>query len=147
MTLPGIVATEPLLIDVAGEPVPKGSMIGLRRGQRVVLVAGNETKLRHWREHVTNTARARAALTDAPRFHGPLAVTLAFFVTRPASVTPTKRPRPSVPPDIDKLARAILDALTQAAVWDDDGQVVELHAAKHYALTTAGVRITIREAT
>ena len=35
-------------------------------------------------------------------------------------------------PDIDKLARAILDALTDARVWPDDGQVVTMHVEKRY---------------
>jgi Holliday junction resolvase RusA-like endonuclease len=37
-----------------------------------------------------------------------------------------------VPPDLDKLTRAVLDGLTRAGVWADDGQVVELRATKCY---------------
>ena len=52
-------------------------------------------------------------------------------------------------PDIDKLIRAILDGLTDAQVWHDDGQVVWLQAAKRYIGTTGlhgpGVHITIGE--
>jgi Holliday junction resolvase RusA-like endonuclease len=50
---------------------------------------------------------------------GPLRVTLAFTVTTSAIR----------PPDLDKLTRAILDALT-AVVWLDDRQVVSLTATK-----------------
>jgi Holliday junction resolvase RusA-like endonuclease len=31
--------------------------------------------------------------------------------------------------DLDKLVRAVLDAATQAGVWNDDKQVCEIHAA------------------
>ena len=36
-------------------------------------------------------------------------------------------------PGADKLARAVLDALTDAAVWEDDGQVADLHVYKRFA--------------
>ena len=45
--------------------------------------------------------------------------------------------------DVDKLARAVNDALTMAAVWEDDGQVAVIHAYKLYAGVgqRAGVRV------
>ncbi len=36
-------------------------------------------------------------------------------------------------PDLDKLERAILDALTKSGVIKDDALVVDLVASKHYA--------------
>jgi Holliday junction resolvase RusA-like endonuclease len=44
-------------------------------------------------------------------------------------------------PDLDKLIRAILDALT-GVVWRDDGQVVDIVASKVYA-DTPGVDVVI----
>jgi len=49
-----------------------------------------------------------------------------------------------VRPDLDKLERAIGDALTDAGVWVDDGQVVNSHTQKWYA-ETPGVHITVLE--
>jgi Holliday junction resolvase RusA-like endonuclease len=46
----------------------------------------------------------------------------------------SKRPFPIVPPDLDKLARGLLDGIGQSEViWGDDSQVVELVATKSYA--------------
>lgn len=46
----------------------------------------------------------------------------------------TKRPLPIVPPDLDKLARGLLDGIGQSEViWGDDSQVIELIARKFYA--------------
>jgi Holliday junction resolvase RusA-like endonuclease len=46
----------------------------------------------------------------------------------------TKRPFPIVPPDLDKLARGLLDGIGQSEViWGDDSQVIQLIARKFYA--------------
>ena len=49
-------------------------------------------------------------------------------------------------PDLDKLVRAVGDALTRLA-WRDDSQIVAWHAYKHYATPEhpVGARITIQE--
>jgi Holliday junction resolvase RusA-like endonuclease len=41
---------------------------------------------------------------------------------------------PAVRPDSDKLLRAVLDGLTEAGVWRDDGQVVQGTFIKRYCL-------------
>jgi Holliday junction resolvase RusA-like endonuclease len=64
-----------------------------------------------------------------------------FFLPRPATVKLSKRALPIVPPDVDKLARALLDGLGQGlngkvgdgVIYGDDSQVVELLARKFYA--------------
>lgn len=50
-------------------------------------------------------------------------------------------------PDVDKLARAVLDALTIAFVISDDSVVAELTCIKFYANADSGVRISISEFT
>ena len=74
---------------------------------------------------------------------GPIAVTIWFHIERPKTV---KRTHPTVKPDIDKLARAILDACTNGGAWDDDSQVIELSLRKVYATTETkpGVLIHIQ---
>jgi Holliday junction resolvase RusA-like endonuclease len=50
-----------------------------------------------------------------------------------------------VRPDIDKLCRAVLDAITMSGVIHDDAQVVSLFAHKFYEThkETEGVNITV----
>ena len=36
-------------------------------------------------------------------------------------------------PDIDNLAKAVLDAMTDAGVWHDDSQIFHLVTSKHWA--------------
>lgn len=73
---------------------------------------------------------------------GPIALTALFVLARPSGhwgsgarsgvLRPSAPVMPAVRPDIDKLARAILDGLT-GTVWRDDSQVVALSSvAKVY---------------
>ena len=130
-----VVTTFATVID--GQPVPQGSKAATVRNGRAVMFDANK-KLRPWRKLVRDTIRE----VDPPVFEGPVAVKLHFRLERPASVTRRARPLPHVPPDIDKLARAVLDGATDAGVWADDGQVVQLLADKRYG-TNPGVTIIV----
>ena len=60
----------------------------------------------------------------------PMSITVAFFFDRPKSTKKSVRHKVTKP-DIDKLARSILDALTGIA-FADDSQVTELHVSKGF---------------
>lgn len=62
----------------------------------------------------------------------PIGLEIEFGFVRPKSVSEKKRPFHTVKPDIDKLGRAILDALTNVA-YKDDSQVTQLLLKKKYA--------------
>jgi Holliday junction resolvase RusA-like endonuclease len=132
-----------LTIDACGTPIPQGSMIAVRRGRKTVLVPDNASDLKPWREAITTAAGARARLDSWVTLDGPCKVILDFYLDRPAAAR--RRRWPHVRPDIDKLARACLDALKGTA-FIDDARVVELIARKHYAEPGApcGVRIRVR---
>lgn len=136
---------------VAGTPAPQGSKRHVGRG---VLIESSK-QLKPWREDVRQGALV--ALADhAPLLKGPVGVSLLFWLPRPKSHPKTRRTIPTTRPDIDKLARAILDALTSAGAYNDDSQVTWLVLEKRYvhppalALdgepTAPGVDITITEA-
>jgi Holliday junction resolvase RusA-like endonuclease len=63
-------------------------------------------------------------------YTGAVRVVIYFFLRRPASAK--KDAMPTSRPDVDKLARAVLDALTQARIIVDDSAVVELIAHKFF---------------
>ena len=74
----------------------------------------------------------------------PLSVAVTFVLRRPAGhfrtgITTAGTLRPAAPrfpggrPDVDKLARAVLDGLVSGGVMADDAQVVVLVARKVYA--------------
>jgi len=75
---------------------------------------------------------------DLSKFEGAVKVEAVFYLTRKKTVT---RLLPTVPPDVDKLSRALLDSCKP--VWGDDSQVVRLEVSKVYATGQAGVAVTI----
>lgn len=75
------------------------------------------------------TEKLEAANSDCQPFSGAVSLDVMFFMPRPKTV---KRELPTVPPDLDKLIRAINDSATDAGIIQDDSQVVEIVAYKFY---------------
>lgn len=102
-------------------------------------------KVGPWRADVELAAR-RAMIET---FTGPVAVTITFLMpmpkSRPARVRSAGTAWSSVRPDIDKLARSTLDALTASTIISDDARVARLHVEKIECSTTSGATITIQE--
>ena len=131
----------PVNVLVYGTPVPQGSKRHVGRGILVESAAG----LKDWRHDVT--VAARKEMDRRLPLEGPVSVFLTFSLRRPKS-TPRRILHPVTRPDLDKLARGVLDALTAAGVFGDDSQVVELTCGKQYAgsvgaLEIPGVEITV----
>lgn len=118
-------------IKVVGVPVPQGSMMAVNNR----IIHQNSAKLKAWRSQIAVEAMA---VIDEP-FDCAVEVSLMFFLERPKTVV---RKFPSVKPDVDKLARSCLDALTGVA-YEDDSQVVTLDVTKRYATDFTGVIICI----
>ena len=113
-------------IYAPGIPVPQGSKQIVRRGAKSWLIDVGHDKLHTWRANVAG--HARQVMDGAEPFDEPVKVRLTFRMPRP------KRPKfkvPGVRPDIDKLTRAVLDAIT-GPVLVDDSLVVELTATQEY---------------
>ena len=122
-----------LIITVIGMPAPQGSKRHVGRG---VMVESSK-KVAPWREAVKH-----AAARHPDVFTGPLSVEITFTLPRPAGHYRTganahllRSGAPVWPhrkPDIDKLLRSTLDALTDAGIWTDDALAVEATGRKTY---------------
>ena len=117
---------------VDGLPVPQGSMKVIHG--RVIHSQGSA--LAQWRASIALAARKAGARPTRE----PVTITLTFIMPRPKTV---KRNHPSVAPDLDKLIRGALDALT-AIAYVDDGQVVEIYSKKIYG-EVIGAKIQVAE--
>ena len=75
----------------------------------------------------------------APAIEAPCLVRLGFVFPRPkvhwrttGAVKDSAPVHMTAQMDLDKLCRAVLDGLTEAHVWLDDSQCVDLFASKRY---------------
>jgi Holliday junction resolvase RusA-like endonuclease len=126
------------------EPRPQGSKkyVGSRRtaaGNNIPLIIEASPGLPVWRKAVSDAViQGMQDSGDLSKFEGALKVEAVFYLTRKPTV---KRAFPTVPPDVDKLARSLLDSCKP--VWGDDSQVVRLEVSKKYATGQPGVAVTI----
>lgn len=93
----------------------------------------NSKAQKSWRQDVIVAAMELRNSISWETLDGPVSVAIFLRMPRPASVNVKRRPFPSVKPDADKVARNTLDALTQAAIYRDDAQVVDLFVQKRYS--------------
>lgn len=126
---------ETVLLHVwaGGTPRPQGSK-RILRGRMVESARGHAD----WRRTVAMAAlAARQARGGEWPVDRPVRMSIYFFVPG----------RPDARPDIDKLARAVLDAIVEAGVVRDDSQVVELFALKEQVRRRdqCGASVTILE--
>jgi crossover junction endodeoxyribonuclease RusA len=124
------------VLFVPGKPAPQGSKRHVGNG---VLVESSKA-VGSWRSVV---AWSVAQQWRWPPIPGAVCVDLEFVMPRPKA-TPKVTPPAVKKPDLDKLLRAILDALT-GVCWRDDSQVDDAHATKRIAELNElpGVRIVI----
>jgi Holliday junction resolvase RusA-like endonuclease len=119
-----IQGVEVLNFWVSGPPKTKGSLDVVnsgRAGGRPVLQDSPASK--RWRKLVAYCAEQEMrGVTQAWPLDGPVAVDLEFVLSGdPVAVRSG---------DLDKLYRNVLDALTDAGVYEDDVQVVRLSGSK-----------------
>ena len=114
---------------VPGVAVPQGSMKHVGRG---IMRHSNASGIVLYRAQVG--AAVTKAVDDAGvllPLEGPLTLDATFVLARPKSA-PRKRVWPDRRPALDKMVRALGDALTEAGLWLDDAQVVQVNASKIY---------------
>lgn len=135
-----------LTVVVAGLPAAQGSKRHVGNGRLIE----QSKAVKPWRKNVRTAAEEAftGALLGDP-LAGPLGVDITFTVRKPVSAPKRRRTWPAVRPDLDKMLRSTFDALTEARIWGDDGQVVEVSGRKVYptehelALTAPGALIRV----
>ena len=125
-------------IIVPGIPRPSGSKRAFIVGGRARIAPDNPEQ-RNWQRLVTECAVE--VWGERQVILGPVFLCATFWFPRPkghyrrdGSVRPDASDYCRTKPDLDKLLRAVGDALS-GIVWRDDSQVVHVRAVKRY---TAG---------
>jgi crossover junction endodeoxyribonuclease RusA len=140
-----------ITFEVRAVPAPQGSKRHVGRG----ILVESSAKVKPWRDAVRVDCVAAMKDTGITGWGGPIEVVVTFHLPRPKAHYRTgahaTELRPNAPihvsrrPDVDKLLRSTLDALTAAGIYADDGQVARLLVDKVYAGPgPVGAVITIR---
>lgn len=135
---------------VDGAPAPQGSKTVASTKAGGSFVRDDNRALGPWRNAVA--ARAREAMAGRAPLAGPLELDVAFVFARPKAHYRTgKRAgelKASAPiycdkrPDLDKLVRAVGDAITGIVVVDD-ALIVEMRARKAYGSPSAHIAVRV----
>ncbi len=155
-----------LTFSVAGVPQTKGSAKAFvvwahvleavdrfrKSGKRITpraFITNDNPNAKAWQESVMDAAleaRRGGPLLAGELLAGALVVDLVFHLARPQKIRSSIVSH-TTRPDVDKLARCVLDGLT-GVVYADDGQVVAIRLSKQYAPIDGapGVTITVTEA-
>jgi Holliday junction resolvase RusA-like endonuclease len=133
-------------LTVLGTPAPKGSaraFINKRTGRAFVAPGGaksTEIKIASWNVAVRQAASEAIAGGALTFRECPLKVSIVFRLVRPrghyskatGQLLPSAPAFPATKPDIDKLARTTLDAMT-GSIFDDDSRIATLYLDKEWA--------------
>ena len=115
-------------IFIPGHPAPQGSKRHVGHGIMVESCA----RVKPWRESIRS-----ALITDAgqpkERISGAVICSLEFVLPRPKSAPKRSTPPAMKKPDLDKLSRAVFDAVTSAGVIEDDSRIVDVRGVKRLA--------------
>ena len=125
-----------VMFSVEGTPIGKGRPKFARRGNFVSTYTPTKT-----RDYETLIAEAaRIAMSTAEPLKTPVAAYIYITVPIPQSYSKKRSAacldgfeRPCKKPDADNILKAYFDAMN-GIVYEDDSQIVSIHATKRYGL-------------
>lgn len=126
-------------IVVKMKPVTQGSVTAIPVNGRARIIHNHSKDLYIQRELI----QSLYADAGGEKYEGAVKMRISFTFIRPKSISAKKRPNMTVKPDLDKLVRAVLDALTHHA-YDDDSQVTVIECEKRYS-DMESIVITVTE--
>lgn len=141
----------PIRFFVAGlpKPQPRPRAFARKFGDKWQARVYDASTAEGWKSLVANAARQYVPF---PPLQGPIRCDITFWMPRPKShFRSNGELKPNAPHwhisrgDRDNLDKAVLDALTQLGMWDDDSQVCCGEVSKRYgsAIGRPGAQITI----
>ncbi|AVO22007.1 RusA-like Holliday junction resolvase [Mycobacterium phage Adonis] len=141
-----------LRLFVPGKPAPQGSKDfkgfakpkpGETRGKAILVESS--AAVGPWRERIALAAADAMLAAGLPVLDKkfPCTASLTFVMPRPSGTPKSYTPPAVKRPDLDKLARAVLDGLTDVS-WLDDSQVDDMHCRKVLAAIAQQPGVHIR---
>jgi crossover junction endodeoxyribonuclease RusA len=126
-----------LTFTVPGVAAKKGSTRAfIPKGWKRAVITNTDPKAKAWQQLVSEAATQALSRSNLQPFaDGPVLLDVWFFLPRPKKFLTKKYASVDVPlittPDVDKLARVVVDALTRV-VYPDDSRVIDLYVHKRY---------------
>lgn len=138
-----------IAFEALGTPLTQGSVrAGYDAHGKLCVKHERGAELKRWRSTISTAARRAMGSEPIGERHVPITVQIEFRLPRPKNGRGGRvlgLDFPTQGNDLDKLARAAMDALSGAAFVDDE-QVVSLTASKRYAADDELPGCTIRVA-
>ena len=138
------ISSQALCFSVHGIPIPQGSTRAFipKGWSRPIITAAN-AKTKPWRQEIAGVVVSEMEKTGFARMTKdvPVKVCAGFSFPRPHGL-PKRVNSKTTKPDLDKLVRSLLDAMT-GLVFEDDSQVVQLHVRKTFGIP--GVHVVVEE--
>lgn len=136
--------------DPKGQPRPRA--FARRMGSKFVARVYDSDVADEWKGAVDGALLTRAISNELKMRDGPFAVAMEFVFERPKShfdarglVRRQRSPAHLQKPDLDNLAKLILDRITRSGrYWNDDSQVVSLQVSKHWRIDSGQSYCTLR---
>lgn len=124
-----------MMLYVKGNPAPQGSKRYLgktKEGKAIIAETSNKTT--PWRADIMGACERYQQAHPEELFPltGGLMARMVFHFQRPKSSPRRRRPHMTVPPDLDKLARGVLDPLQIQGIIGNDSMLVSLNLEKLY---------------
>lgn len=147
---------EPITFFVEGDPKGQPRARACIRGKRAGVYDPGTADA--WKMAVAEAWRHKVAPENAPRlspFETAVSLRLSFWFRRPkghygsgknAGALKDSAPRVhTAKPDLDNLAKAVMDVLTRLGAWTDDAIVCRLDVSRGWAQSQPGCQISITE--
>jgi crossover junction endodeoxyribonuclease RusA len=120
-----------ITFTVYGIAQPQGSTRAfMPKGAKFPIITSDNKKLKPWRQEIAGTALQAMQSGGLARYVGPVRLEARFIFSRPKSAKKDAKHK-MTRPDVDKLARGLMDALTGIA-YVDDSQVTVVWVCKLY---------------
>lgn len=123
-----------ITFTIPGTAISKARPRTTKRGNRAIMYTPDKTK--NYENYVKLVA---AQYAPEELLVNPLDIELEFYLQRPKSL-PKKIQHHVKKPDIDNLAKSVMDAM-EGVIYVNDAQVIALRAYKLYGFPKCTVRI------